>query len=176
MQLHVGPCMGSALGSDGWWGVVWSITYYCAQCKHLVGASLSEPHIDEYNVHNICMFVCLYVWYVRHLCAAIDNVLCAIQISSRGRGRMVVMFAYYVLRISLRTFYSPSMMLSSISNISVFSESIEATRERRVQRRRERERAKPSLRGSRLQRRCERERAPRASEIAANCACFSLHL
>ena len=38
----------------------------------IIGASLSEPHIDELNVRNLYMYVIL--WYVRHPRAAICNI------------------------------------------------------------------------------------------------------
>ena len=39
----------------------------------LVGASLSEPHIDEMNVRNLYIMYYDYIWYVRHPRAAIYN-------------------------------------------------------------------------------------------------------
>ena len=48
----------------------------CDSC--IIGASLSEPHIDESNARNpyiiMFMFIILYVWYVRHARTAIDIV------------------------------------------------------------------------------------------------------
>ena len=46
---------------------------YCA----VIGASLSEPHIDEMNARNpyiIIIIMFIYVWYVRHARTAIDIV------------------------------------------------------------------------------------------------------
>ena len=44
----------------------------------IIGASLSEPHIDDANARNpyIIMFIIIiiYVWYVRHARTAIDIV------------------------------------------------------------------------------------------------------
>ena len=44
----------------------------------VIGASLSEPHIDEVNARNpyiiMFMFIIIYVWYVRHARTAIDIV------------------------------------------------------------------------------------------------------
>ena len=37
----------------------------------IIGASLSEPDINDHRVCKfclyVCMYVCMYVWYVRHL-------------------------------------------------------------------------------------------------------------
>ena len=38
--------------------------------KSLFGVSLSEPDINDTAmsvIYGICMYVCMYVWYVRHL-------------------------------------------------------------------------------------------------------------
>ena len=41
----------------------------------IIGASLSEPHIDETNARNpYIIIIILYVWYVRHARTAIDIV------------------------------------------------------------------------------------------------------
>ena len=44
----------------------------------IIGASLSEPHIDEMNARNpyiiIIIIMFIYVWYVRHARTAIDIV------------------------------------------------------------------------------------------------------
>ena len=47
---------------------------YTSKYKYtIIGASLSEPHIDEMNARNpYIMFI--YVWYVRHARTAIDIV------------------------------------------------------------------------------------------------------
>ena len=43
---------------------------------NIIGASLSEPHIDEMNARNpyIIIIMFIYVWYVRHARTAIDIV------------------------------------------------------------------------------------------------------
>ena len=43
---------------------------------YIIGASLSEPHIDDINARNpyIMFIIILYVWYVRHARTAIDIV------------------------------------------------------------------------------------------------------
>ena len=45
-------------------------TMFCMSL--VIGASLSEPHIDELNVRN--PYIIIYVWYVRHPRAAIEIV------------------------------------------------------------------------------------------------------
>ena len=56
-----------------------SVSPHDAICISLVGASLSEPHMDELNVRNV--YIIIYVWYVRHLRAAIYIVQSARYIS-----------------------------------------------------------------------------------------------
>ena len=54
----------------------------------IIGASLSEPHIDELHVRNLYIYVlCImyYIWYVRHPRAAIYNVQ---QLAIYSGGRM----------------------------------------------------------------------------------------
>ena len=49
--------------------------YLCMYYVCIIGASLSEPHIDETNARNpYNMFMFIYVWYVRHARTAIDIV------------------------------------------------------------------------------------------------------
>ena len=54
---------------------------------YIIGASLSEPHIDELNVRNLYMYIFMYciLWYVRHPRAAIYNVQ---QLAIYSGGRM----------------------------------------------------------------------------------------
>ena len=51
-------------------------TSVCADVWEIlvVGASLSEPHIDETNARNPYIMFIIYVWYVRHARTAIDIV------------------------------------------------------------------------------------------------------
>ena len=46
--------------------------WHMIRLNDLIGASLSEPHIDELHVRNL--YIMIYVWYVRHPRAAIYNV------------------------------------------------------------------------------------------------------
>ena len=49
---------------------------------YIIGASLSEPHIDEKNGRNLHIYI--YIWYIRHPRAADINVQ-QYAIISRGR-------------------------------------------------------------------------------------------
>ena len=55
----------------------------------IIGASLSEPHIDELNVRNLLLLLLLLLWYVRHPRAAIEIVQeYAIYSNTTYGGRM----------------------------------------------------------------------------------------
>ena len=54
------------------------------QVASLIGASLSEPHIDELHVRNLYIYY-YGIWYVRHPRAAIYNVQ---QLAIYSGGRM----------------------------------------------------------------------------------------
>ena len=53
----------------------------------IIGASLSEPHIDELHVRNLYIIIIYYdnIWYVRHPRAAVYNVQ---QLAIYSGGRM----------------------------------------------------------------------------------------
>ena len=56
------------------------------QCilNEVIGASLSEPHIDELNVHNLhIILLLLLLWYVRRHHRAAD-----VNVQQYSRGRM----------------------------------------------------------------------------------------
>ena len=112
----------------------------------LIGASLSEPHIDETNARNpYIMFIIIYVWYVRHARTAIDIVQrCAVYFKRPHENICVSIVTCFfdTLNYFKGHFITTILVLCyCFSMSSTNTQSAEAKREKRLQRRRERERA-----------------------------------
>ena len=113
----------------------------------VIGASLSEPHIDETNARNpyIMFIIILYVWYVRHARTAIDIVQrCAVYFKRPHENICVSIVTCFfdTLNYFKGHFITTILVLCYCFSISsTNTQSAEAKREKRLQRRRERERA-----------------------------------
>ena len=67
--------------------------------RFVIGASLSEPHIDELNVRNLYIIIIMYIlllWYACHLQAAIEIVKeCAVYSNSTYRPHENICLFFY---------------------------------------------------------------------------------
>ena len=109
----------------------------------MIGASLSEPHIDETNARNpyiMFIIIIIYVWYVRHARTAIDIVQrCAVYFKRPHENICVSIVTCFF--DTLNYFKGHFVLCYCFSMSSTNTQSAEAKREKRLQRRRERERA-----------------------------------